>query len=130
MPENKVKLLIVDDEGGIVEWVTRIYSEKGFATFGATDGISAVELFQKERPHITVIDIHMPRSSIDGVETLKRIKEIDSGAICLMVTRMTDKDKVEECRRLGALHYITKPLTLDELDKVINSAVSVVKKKG
>lgn len=99
MSEDPLKLLIVDDEEGIVDFVKRIYSRKGFITFGATDGITAVEIFKQEKPQISLIDIHMPNSPIDGVETLKRIKEIDKDATCIMVTRITEKDKVEEIGR-------------------------------
>jgi len=126
---DKLKLLVVDDEAGIVDWVTTTYAERGFLTFGATDGIKAVEIFEKERPHIVLVDVHMPYSAIDGIETLKRIKNIDKNAICIMVTRIDDKDKVEEARRLGALHYIPKPLTLDELNDAVNEAAAIVKKR-
>lgn len=125
--ENKqpLKLLVVDDEEGIVDFTKKIYSRKGFTTFGATDGITAVDIFQKERPQINLIDVHMPYSPIDGIETLKRIKEIDKNAICIMVTRITEKDKVEAARRLGACAYVLKPLELEELDKVISEAAKI-----
>lgn len=125
--ENKqpLKLLVVDDEEGIVDFTKKIYSRKGFTTFGATDGVTAVDIFQKERPQINLIDVHMPYSPIDGIETLKRIKEIDKNAICIMVTRITEKDKVEAARRLGACAYVLKPLELEELDKVISEAAKI-----
>jgi len=120
--DNKppLKLLVIDDEEGIVDFTQRIYKRKGFITFGATDGITAVEIFKKERPQINLIDVHMPFSPIDGIETLKRIKEIDKDAICIMVTRITEKDAVEQSRKLGASAYVLKPLELAELDKVIS----------
>ena len=123
--EAPLKLLVVDDEEGIVDFVKRIYSRKGFITFGATDGITAVEIFDKERPQINLIDIHMPYSPIDGVETLRRIKEIDKNANCIMVTRITEKDKVEQSRQFGASAYILKPLELEELDKAISEVVKI-----
>lgn len=125
--ENKqpLKLLVVDDEEGIVDFTKKIYSRKGFTTFGATDGITAVEIFHKERPQINLIDVHMPYSPIDGIETLKRIKEIDKNAVCIMVTRITEKDKVEAAKRLGASAYVLKPLELEELDKVISEAANI-----
>jgi len=122
MQKQSLKLLVIDDEEGIVEWVQKIYSRKGFKTFGATDGVSAVDIFKKERPEITLIDIHMPYSAIDGVETLERIKQIEKNALCIMVTRITDRDKVEASKRLGALHYITKPLEVEDLDRVVDEA--------
>lgn len=124
---NQLKLLTVDDEEGIVEFITKIYARKGFLTFSATDGITAVDIFNREHPQIALIDVHMPYSPIDGIETLRRIKEIDKEAICIMLTRITDRDKVEAARKLGALHYITKPLELEDLDKVVMEAKELVK---
>ena len=123
--QKQLKLLVVDDEEGIVDFVKRIYSRKGFITFGATDGVTAVEIFRKERPQVNLVDIHMPFSPIDGVETLRRIKEIDKGAICIMVTRITEKDKVEQSKRFGASAYILKPLELEDLDKAISEAAKI-----
>lgn len=123
--KQQLKLLVVDDEEGIVDFTKKIYSRKGFLTFGATDGMAAVEIFQKERPQINLIDVHMPYSPIDGIETLKRIKEIDKNAICIMVTRITDKDKVDQARALGASAYVLKPLELEELDKVISETAKI-----
>ena len=65
----------------------------------------------------------MPFSPIDGIETLKRIKEIDKDAVCIMVTRITEKDAVEQSRNLGASAYVLKPLELAELDKVISEVI-------
>ncbi|MBM3246912.1 MAG: response regulator, partial [Candidatus Omnitrophica bacterium] len=62
---------------------------------------------------------------IDGVEVLRRIKEIDKDAVCIMVTRVTEKEKVEQSRRLGAAAYILKPLELEDLDKAISEAAKI-----
>jgi len=125
MEELKLKLLVVDDEPGIVDFIQKIYTRRGFITYGATDGITAVEIFQKQRPQISLIDIHMPYSPIDGVETLRRIKEINKDAVCIMVTRITEKEKVEEAKRYNASAYILKPLDLEELDKAISEATKI-----
>jgi two-component system response regulator (stage 0 sporulation protein F) len=114
-----LSLLVVDDEEGIVDFTKRIYARKGFSTFGATDGIVAVEIFKQERPLITLIDVHMPYSPIDGIEVLKRIKEIDKNARCIMVTRIAENYEVERAKELGAAAYLLKPIELEDLDKVI-----------
>lgn len=119
---QSLKLLVVDDEPGIVDYTQKIYSRKGFITFGATDGVTAIEIFKKERPQISLIDIHMPYSPIDGVETLRRIKEIDKEAVCIMVTRITENEKVEESHKFGASAYLLKPLDLEELDRAVSEA--------
>jgi len=126
MENNRpLKLLIVDDEPAIVDFTQKIYSRKGFTTFGATDGITGVEVFKKERPSVTLIDVHMPYSPIDGVETLRRIKEIDKEAVCIMVTRITEKDKVEQSKQLGASAYLLKPFEIGDLDKAISEVAGI-----
>jgi DNA-binding NtrC family response regulator len=128
MEDNRpLKLLVVDDEETIVYFTEKIFSKKGFTTFGATDGIAALEIFQKERPQIIIIDVHMPFSAIDGVETLRRIKEIDKDAVCLMVTRITSKEAVEDSKRYGALAYLRKPLDLDDLENAVERAKAYIK---
>lgn len=122
---NQMKMLVIDDEEGIVDFVKKIYARRGFITFGANDGVSAVEIFQKERPQLNLIDIHMPYSAIDGIETLRRIKEIDKNAICIMVTRITEKEKVQQCKDYGASAYVLKPLELEELDKIIKETAKI-----
>ena len=127
---SQLKLLIVDDEPVIVEFVQKIYQEKGFITFGATDGIAAVEIYQKEHPEISFIDVHMPFSPIDGIEVLRRIKAIDKDANCVMLTRIDDEKVIEEARSLAALHYLLKPFELEDLDKCITEVEEKLKIKG
>jgi DNA-binding response OmpR family regulator len=122
-----LKLLVVDDEETIVSFTRKLFDKKGFVTFGATDGVAAVDIFKKERPHISLIDVHMPFSPINGIETLRQIKEIDKDAVCLMVTRITEKTAVEACRKLGALAYLKKPLDIDDLEKVVEKAKGYIK---
>jgi CheY-like chemotaxis protein len=123
--QKELKLLVIDDEEGIVEYTKRIYSRRGFIVFGATDGIAAVEIFKKEAPYITLIDVHMPYSPIDGVETLRRIKEVNKDAICIMVTRITEKNKIQKSKEFGASAYVLKPLDPDDLDKVIKEVAKI-----
>lgn len=122
---NKLSLLVVDDEEGIVDYTKKIYAHRGFTTFGATDGIAAVEIFKKEKPYIALIDVHMPFSPIDGVETLRRIKEIDPNTVCIMVTRITEKEAVQKSREYGAAAYLLKPLEIEDIDKVIKETAKI-----
>lgn len=127
---SQLKLLIVDDEPVIVEFVQKIYEEKGLITFGATDGIAAVEIYQKEHPEISFIDVHMPFSPIDGIEVLRRIKAINKDANCVMLTRIDDEKVIEDARSLNALHYLLKPFELEDLDKCIAEVEEKLKNKG
>jgi DNA-binding response OmpR family regulator len=121
---RKPKLLMVDDEPTIVEFTRKIYEKKGYLTFGATDGPGAVAIFQRERPEVTLIDVHMPFSPFDGVETLRRIKEIDKSTCCIMLSRITEKLFVEHSRKYGASAYIRKPFDIEVIDEAIAEATS------
>lgn len=126
---GQLKLLIVDDEPAIVELTKRYYEKRDFLTFGATDGITAVEIFKKERPEVNLIDIHMPFSPLDGIEVLKRIKEIDKDANCIMVTRIHDEESIHRARQLGAGYYIIKPFEAEDLDKCIEEIKQQLRKE-
>lgn len=127
---SQFKILIVDDEYGIVFMIEKIYKKRGFAVFGASDGIKAVEIFEKERPDLIFIDIHMPYSPIDGIETLQRIKKIDTNANCVMLTRIYDNISISQTKALGAMHYITKPFQTEDMDKCINEVQSKIRAEG
>ncbi len=120
--ERQLKLLIVDDEAGIVDYISRLYARKGYSTFSATDGIAAVEIFKKERPEVSLIDVHMPYSPIDGVETLRRIRAIDAHAVCIMVSRIAEPGPVKAAKEAGAYAYLLKPVAEEDIDQVIAEA--------
>lgn len=126
MGENQgLKLLAIDDEEGIVHFIKKLYDRRGFVTFVATDGVTGVEIFKKERPLVTLIDVHMPDSPIDGIETLRQIKAVDKDAICIMVTFITENEPVRQSRELGAAAYLLKPFEIKDLDKVISEVANV-----
>jgi len=127
---SPLKILVIDDEYGITFMVDKIYTYRGFTVFKASDGIKGVEIFDKERPELVFIDIHMPESPIDGVETLRRIKNIDEKANCVMLTRIYDNITIGETKELGALHYITKPFETEDLDKCIKEVEAKIAAEG
>jgi len=69
-------------------------------------------------------------SPIDGVETLRRIKNIDEKANCVMLTRIYDNITIGETKELGALHYITKPFETEDLDKCIKEVEAKIAAEG
>jgi len=74
-----------------------------------------------------VIDIHMPYSSLDGLELLAKIREKDSDSVCVMLTRLDDEETIRRAKTLGANHYITKPIGLRELEEVLDNILNIVK---
>ena len=111
------KILTVDDEMGIDSFFYEFFTIRNYEVFNATSGKEAIEIVKREKPRIVLLDIHM--RGMDGIETLKEIKAIDKDIAVIMVTGDKDEDVVKKARELGAADYITKPLSLEYLDKVV-----------
>ena len=128
MSEQEIKLLIVDDEEDILEETKEILEKKGFTVFTAVDSDRALEVSQKERPNIYILDIHMPKSKFDGIRILEEIRKTDKNSYCIMLSRVDEQDKIEAARALGANRYILKPIDYPDLLALINEAAKAVNK--
>jgi len=115
----KKKILIVDDEEDISFSLKEIIENKGCEVFATVKNEDAWEIFQKERPEVCLLDIHMPFSGFDGIELLRRIRAIDKNVKCLFLTRIEDNETKETARALGVNEYFEKPLDGEEFDKLI-----------
>ena len=110
-------ILILDDEIAVCNMLTKFLSKKGYRTKSTTSVQEALEIINKEKPQILLLDIKMP--DMDGITVLKKVKEIDQVICVIMITAVKDDDTGRECIRLGAYDYITKPLSLDYLSDVL-----------
>lgn len=111
------KLLVVDDETDICDFVKTFFKDRGFHVFTALNGEEALSMIKKERPDLILLDIKM--KGMDGLAALKHIKELDRSIKIIMVTALADQDKMHEAYKLGACDYITKPLILDHLEHMV-----------
>jgi len=116
---DKKTVLIVDDEENICLLFKDIFERESFMVYTAASGQEAMELFNKFKPQACIIDVHMPFSEFDGIEVLKRIKEIDKKTICTMVTRIDDVEVMNKAADLGAEEYLIKPVRLEMLQKLV-----------
>ena len=129
MADKKLKILILDDEEGIVNYMGKILMLKGYDTVTACEGNAAVRLFEEHRPDICILDVHLTDSVIDGVEVLEKIKAIDTKSVCIMVTRITDPEKVSRARELGASRYLLKPIDTKDMITVVTETAQELKQE-
>ncbi len=115
------KILVVDDEKDICDFVRSFFKERGFQMLVALNGDEALSLVKKEKPDLILLDIKM--KGMDGIAVLKHIKEIDKNFKVIMVTALEDQDKMNEAYKLGACDYITKPLILDYLEQTVGKCL-------
>jgi len=111
------KILVVDDEHDICDFVQGFFQERGYTVLKALSGEDALTMIKNDRPDLILLDIKM--KGMDGVAALKHIKDIDKKIKVVMVTAVEDQDRMDEACRLGACEYITKPLVLDNLEQAV-----------
>ena len=111
------KLLVVDDENDICDFVKTFFKDRGYHVSTALNGEEALSMAKKDRPDLVLLDIRM--KGMDGLAALKHIKELDRSIKVIMVTALEDQDKMREAYKLGACDYITKPLILDYLEQAV-----------
>ena len=109
------KVLVVDDEPAAVELLVEFLSSKGYEVLTATNGEEALQRVKEDRPHLVLLDIRMPK--MDGMEVLRRIREIDAEMGVIMVTAVNEEDVGRKALELGAFDYIVKPLDLKYLER-------------
>jgi len=118
------KVLIVDDAAFMRKLLKNILFSGGFDIAGeAENGKQAVELYRKLKPDVVMLDIVMPE--MNGLETLKAIKQIDPDAKIIMCTAVGQEKIVKAAIKLGARGYIVKPFqaqkVIEEVKKVLGS---------
>lgn len=108
----KRKILIVDDEKNIVDILKFNLKKEGFDTIEAYDGKQALDLVEREKPDLILLDIMLPE--YDGFTVCKKIRQTMNVPILMLTAREEEVDKVLGLE-LGADDYITKPFSPREL---------------
>lgn len=116
-------ILIVDDENSIRQSLEGILEDEGFRTFFAATGKECLATIQIEDPDIILLDIWMP--GIDGLETLKRIKQIRPNQLVIMMSGHGSIETAVKATRLGAFDFIEKPLSLEKVLLSIQNALKI-----
>ncbi len=123
MAETRPVILVVDDEMSIRESFSLILG-KEYKVISAASGEAALKKIIDEKVDLAYLDIRMPGMS--GIETLKRIKEIDRGVEVIMVTAVNDVTSAGSAIKLGAKDYVVKPFDVqDILDKTKSIVLKV-----
>jgi len=119
------KILIVDDEPTIVRLLDMSLKSDGYTTFTASSGEEALAVFEKQSPDIVVTDIKMP--GMDGLELLKKIKDLDPDKEVIIVTGHGDIDSTITALQYGASDFINKPVRDEALAIALERAESKIR---
>ena len=122
MANSDIGILVVDDELGVRDSLYNWFKEDGYRVGTAEDAKKALNKLQKASWDIVLLDIKMP--GMDGMELQKRIKEIDTNIIVIMITAYASVDTAVQALKEGAFDYITKPFDPDDMSHLIRNAVA------
>lgn len=110
-----VKILLAAGEADFCNSLEGFLCRQGYQVIASTSGKEAIEKARNEKPQLIILDIQMP--DMDGLDILKRIRQLDEKIVITIVTAVRDPEVAQRAIKLGAVNYITKPLDLDFLKR-------------
>lgn len=124
------KIMLADDEGIVIDSLKFII-EKEFGDTCTVEyaktGRNVIELAERFRPDIAVMDIHMP--GISGIEAMKEIRKNNSEVIFIVMSAYDKFDYAKEAINLGVMEYLTKPMDREKITQVLKKAMSQIDKE-
>lgn len=117
-------VLIADDEELASRTLSNSLHREGFEVLTATSGEEAVQLFSQNNPDIVLLEMALP--GIQGVEVLRRIKELNSAAVVIMMSAHPLIESAVEAMQLGAFHYLAKPFRFGDLLATLKRAAEML----
>lgn len=118
---SKAKILIIDDEKSIIDTLSSILEDEGYNVSTASSGEKGLEMFSRHEPDIILLDVWMP--DMDGIETLRKIRERDEDVSIIMISGHSNIDNAVNAIKLGAYDFLEKPLSLDKVLILIKRAL-------
>jgi len=117
----KATILVIDDEEEILKTLSGILEDEGYEVITASSGEQALVSVREFSPEAVLLDVWMP--GMDGIETLKTIKDINKDSSVIMISGHANIDIAVEATKLGAYDFLEKPLSLEKVLLLIKRAL-------
>ena len=122
MNKKNIKILLVDDEPDILEFMSYNLSNEGYKVFTATDGVEAIEKAKSKSPHLVLLDVMMPKmDGIEACENLRKLPKLGEKIIIVFLTARSEDYTQVAGLEAGADDYITKPIKVKILISKVKS---------
>jgi DNA-binding NtrC family response regulator len=119
MTSQPPSLLVVDDEQGILDVVSRFARRAGFDVVACSGGQEAIAQLQTTHADVAMVDLRMP--DIGGLDVIRAIRELDPRCQAVLMTGYATVDTAVEAIKLGAMDYLSKPLDFGRLEQLLTS---------
>jgi len=124
--EKEGNILVIDDELGPRESIRMVFKDT-HNVFLAEDGFKGIEILKNEKIDVIILDLKMPK--INGIETLKKIREIDKDIPVIILTGYGDIDAAKKAIHYGTMEFLSKPFNVEDIIKIANRAIETRKAK-
>ena len=124
---RKPRLLVVDNEMDVCNFVKSFFEMRGFDVVTAFNGDEALKVLDHVKPELIILDVVM-RTEKEGLQYLPQIKKISPDSKVIIVTGVDDAEALEVAKKLGVDDYITKPLVLEYLENTVISKAKALSK--
>ena len=119
--EPPASVLIVDDEPGIVESLTKIFQREGLHVLSATDGATGLDMLRRHRVGVLITDLMMPRTT--GMDLLRAAKTVAPETEVVLMTAYGTVENAVEAMKEGAYDFVTKPLKRAHVVRIVRNAL-------
>jgi len=124
---KKLSAMVVEDEKVTNELLSSTFKNFFSNVDSCFDGESALELYLKNKPDVVFVDIIM--SGMDGIELSRKIREINSNQIIIVISASNDIEKISESIEVGVNSFIQKPIDTKKIIELLTSVTSMIAKK-
>jgi two-component system response regulator AtoC len=115
------RMLVIDDDPGLRDYLEALASNRGYQVFTAATGEEAIQSLEESRPDLVTLDLVLP--GMDGLETLRRIKERLPEVPVVMLSGHGQARNIVEAMKLGASDFLRKPFEVEELEVAFQKAL-------
>ena len=117
----KKKMLVIDDEPGVLDMIQGHFKHRGFEIYTADDGLAGIEICRKVKPDVILLDLKM--KEMDGDEAVPQLKALVPEAVVFMISAYQDERLHNRIKGLGIDAYFEKPVSILELQRAVESAL-------
>ncbi len=115
---SKQNILIIEDDLETLELMIEIFESEFSNVYSAINGHEAIEVFNKNKIHVILCDINIPK--LDGLETINKIRKINYSIPIIIVSAYSDSNNLLRASNSNIQGYFTKPLTLDKIESILD----------